>query len=177
MFINDLAVDVKNLNCGVDAGGINVSILLYANDIVLIAPNENCLQKQLTVVNDWCKKWRMVVNQDKSQIVHFRPPRHRVADKNFPFGNHHLQTVNNYKYLGVMFDSFFTFSYNAMIVSNSARRAVGLLRFKLKHLKQCGLSKYTKLFSSYICPILDYCAGVWSRKGTTECPAIFPWST
>ena len=56
MFINDLAVDVKNLNCRVDAGDINVSILLYANDIVLIAPYENCLQKQLNVVNDWCKK-------------------------------------------------------------------------------------------------------------------------
>ena len=34
MNINDLAVDVKNLNWGVDAGGINVSILLYADDIV-----------------------------------------------------------------------------------------------------------------------------------------------
>ena len=56
MFINDLVVDVKNLNSGVVAGGINVSILLYADDIVLIAPNENCLQKQLNVVNDWCKK-------------------------------------------------------------------------------------------------------------------------
>ena len=43
MFINDLAVDMKNLNCGVDAGGLNVSILLYADEIILIAPNENCL--------------------------------------------------------------------------------------------------------------------------------------
>ena len=132
----------------------------------------------------WCKKWRMVVNQDKSQIVHFRPPRHRVTDRNFTFGNHHLQTVNNYKYLGVMFDSILTISYNATNLSSSARRAVGLLQFKLKHLKQCGWSTYTKLFSSYICPSLDYCAGVWgvktvwwSRKGTTECPAILPWST
>ena len=50
MFLNDLAVDVKNLNCGVDAGGINVSILLYADDIVLIVPNKNCLLKQLNVV-------------------------------------------------------------------------------------------------------------------------------
>ena len=96
MFINDLAADVKNLNCGVNAGGINVSILLYADDIVLIAPDENRLQNQLNVVLDWCKKkWRMVVNQDKSQIIHFRPPRHRVTDTYFTFGNHHLQTVNN----------------------------------------------------------------------------------
>ena len=36
MFINDLAVAVKNLNRGVDAG-MNVSILLYADYIFLIA--------------------------------------------------------------------------------------------------------------------------------------------
>ena len=170
MFINDLAMDVKNLNCGVDAGGINVSILLYADDIVLIAPNENCRQKQLNVVNDWYKQWRMVVNQDKSQIVHFRPPRHRVTDRNFTFGNHHLQTVNNYKYSGVMFDSFLTFSYNATILSNSARRAVGLLRFKLNHWNSAAGQRihYYKLFASYLCPILDYCAGVWGLKTYDE---------
>ena len=60
-----------------------------------------------------------------------------------------------------MFDSFLTFSYKATILWNSARWVVGLLRFNLKHLKQGGWSTYTKSFSSYICPILDYCAGVW----------------
>ena len=63
---------------------------------------------------------------------------------------------------------FFTFSYNATILSSSARWAVGLLRFKLKHLKQYGCSTYTKLFSAYICPILDYCAGVWGLKSYDE---------
>ena len=45
MFINDLAADVKNLNCGVDAGGMHVSIHQYAEAMVLIAPNKNCVQK------------------------------------------------------------------------------------------------------------------------------------
>ena len=53
-----------------------------------------------------------------------------------------------------MFESFLTFSYNATILSNSTRRAVGLLRFNLKHLKQWGWSTYTKLFSYYICQFL-----------------------
>ena len=33
-----------------------------------------------------------------------------------------------------MFYLFFTFSYNTTILSNSARRAAGLFRFKWKHL-------------------------------------------
>ena len=67
---------------------------------------------------------------------------------------------------------FLTFSYNATILSNSARRAVGLLRFKLKHLKQCGWSTYTKLFSSYIGPILYYCAEVWGLKPYEEVEGV-----
>ena len=69
MFINDLAVDVKNLNFGVDAGGINVSMFLYADDIVLIASNKNCLQKQLNVVN----------HHGPTDVVDDRPPHPKTA--------------------------------------------------------------------------------------------------
>ena len=48
MFLNDLATGVKDLNCGIDINGFNLSILLYADDIVLMAPDEQSLQKMLT---------------------------------------------------------------------------------------------------------------------------------
>ena len=37
LFINELAVGVKNLNLGIDIGGKKLSILLYADDIVLMS--------------------------------------------------------------------------------------------------------------------------------------------
>ena len=40
LFINELAVGVKNLNLGIDIGGKKLSILLYANDIVLMSESE-----------------------------------------------------------------------------------------------------------------------------------------
>ena len=72
MYINDLATGIKDLNCGVTIDDMNVSILLYADDIVLIAPEEESLQKMLDFVAEWCRKWRMSVNSDKTQVVHFR---------------------------------------------------------------------------------------------------------
>ena len=55
MFLNDIATGIKELNLGVDVDGCNVSILLYADDIILIAPNENNFQCMLDYVKDWCK--------------------------------------------------------------------------------------------------------------------------
>ena len=47
MYINDLAtgIHVKYLNCGVAVDDMKVLILLYADDIVLIAPDEESMQK------------------------------------------------------------------------------------------------------------------------------------
>ncbi len=38
--INGLANDVKSLNLGIDIGGFGISILLYADDIVLLGESE-----------------------------------------------------------------------------------------------------------------------------------------
>ena len=58
LYINDLATEIKSLNKGIDVDYINVSILLYADDIVLLSPNESNLQCMLDHVNEWCYKWR-----------------------------------------------------------------------------------------------------------------------
>ena len=55
MYLNDLAIGIKNLGFGIDVNGYNLSILLYADDIVLLSRNENDLQVMLDFVNDWCK--------------------------------------------------------------------------------------------------------------------------
>ena len=51
LFINELAVGFKNLNLGIYIGG-KLSILLYADDIVLMSESEENLQKIL----DYCHK-------------------------------------------------------------------------------------------------------------------------
>ena len=56
-FLNSLSVEIKNLNVGVTFGNVKVSILLYADDIVLIA--------DLSILSIW----------KKTQVVHFRPIR------------------------------------------------------------------------------------------------------
>ena len=40
IYINDLAQEINRLNCGVNLDGTIISVLLYADDIVLIAPTD-----------------------------------------------------------------------------------------------------------------------------------------
>ena len=44
VYINDLADRINCLNCGVPFDDFCLSLLLYADDIALIVPNENSLQ-------------------------------------------------------------------------------------------------------------------------------------
>ena len=55
--------------------GLLINILLYADDIVLLAETEEDMQSLLFMVECWCKKWRLEVNLTKTNIMHFRPKR------------------------------------------------------------------------------------------------------
>ena len=62
VFINDLAIDIKNLGLGISIGNRKIPILLYADDIALLAENESDLQKLLNKLHKWCKKWQLQLN-------------------------------------------------------------------------------------------------------------------
>ena len=62
LFINDSATNVKGLGPGIKVGGQDISMLLYADDIVLISPTAKNLQQILNEVSNWCLKWGMRIN-------------------------------------------------------------------------------------------------------------------
>ena len=106
LFINDLATEIKCLNKGFKLNDLNISILLYADDIVLISETENNLQYLLDYMCRWCYRWKLKLNIDKSNVVHFRPKRHHRSESKFRFGENDLNIVGHYKYLGVFLDEF-----------------------------------------------------------------------
>ncbi len=87
LYIDDLISEIKGLNCGVYIEDEIISILLYADNIALIATNEVDLQKMFDKLSEWCLHWKLMVNGDKTQIVHFRKgPSVPRTDFNFKCG-------------------------------------------------------------------------------------------
>ncbi len=53
LYINDLAIEIKQLNKGIIINGECVSILMYADDICLLASSERDLLEMLQVLKSW----------------------------------------------------------------------------------------------------------------------------
>ena len=171
-FINDLAEEIKSLNIGINIDNDIISTLFYADDIVLLAENENNLQKMLDCVYNWCSKWRMTINIDKTNVIHFRKKRNAMTNHEFKLGGATIRNVKEYKYLGVLLNEFMDFNSTAELLSGAAGRALGGLINKFKTFRNAGYASYKKLFHTNICPILDYCSGVWGFKNYSLCEKI-----
>ena len=49
-----------------------VRSLFYADDLVLLSPTEQGLQKQLDIVEKYCQNWALAVNMKKTNIIIFQ---------------------------------------------------------------------------------------------------------
>ena len=124
-FMDDLVQMIREQKKGVTYGDVNVSILLYADDIVLLSNCEEGLQSMLVLLEEWCCKWGLTINGNKSKVMHFRS---LSVDKTvFPFTcrDETLEIVSQYKYLGLILTEHFDFLEMAKSVTISASRALG----------------------------------------------------
>ena len=62
LFINDLIEEIKQLNLGVKCGEILVVLLMFADDIAIMAETEEDLQCMLNTLHTWCESWQLHIN-------------------------------------------------------------------------------------------------------------------
>ena len=73
VFINDLVDKVNKANIGCYISNVCVSIILYADDILLLAPSITGLQRLLTICEEQLFQLDMRINVDKSICIRFGP--------------------------------------------------------------------------------------------------------
>ena len=161
LYINDLANEIKQMNIGVDIDELQLSILLYADDVALIAPDADSLQLMLDKLNEWCCNWRLTVNNDKTKIVHFRPASVQLCNNQFSCGNASIQLTDKYKYLGLWLQEHLDMKYATSELAKSASRALSTLYAKFKNSGGMVYDVYYKLYTSLVQPILSYCSAIW----------------
>ena len=160
IFINNLFTDIKALDIGIDIEGEKIGILLYADDIVLIAENENDLQLLLHILNTRCKHKALNVNFEKTKIVHFRNPSVPPTNEIFLLGEKQLGVVSKYQYLGLLLTEFLHYNEMAKAVARLAGGALSLLIVKSRAHGGFHFDTYTKLYDSLVWSVISYGAAI-----------------
>ena len=71
LFINDLADTIHGIDSGIQCGGVQVPILMYADYIVILADSEEKLQEMLKVLYIFCDEWGLEIINAKFAVIHF----------------------------------------------------------------------------------------------------------
>ena len=137
-------------------------LLMYADDTVLFATTKTDLQTSLNAYTEYCTQWKLKVNVVKTKIVCFGTNKRPI----FTLNREQVEVLDDFKYLGVVFNRNGRF-FNAMRENiNKARLAMFTLRkaFYDKHIPiDCQLD----LIEKTIEPILLYGCEVWGFENTT----------
>ena len=72
-FIDDLATRLRNAGGGLPINERTLHSLLYADDVVLLADDEQALQQMIDIVDQFCRDWRLDINPDKSKVMVITP--------------------------------------------------------------------------------------------------------
>ena len=98
----------------------SVNCLMYADDLLLMSETETGLQRIFDRLEEYCDKWGMEVNTDKTKIMKFSGNGHRCKTV-VRYKSYSAENVFKYKYLGTEFSSSGSWT-NA--ISNLSGRAM-----------------------------------------------------
>jgi hypothetical protein len=79
--------------------GIVINLLLYVDDIVLMARSPRDLESQLRILKDFCSNIGMIVNTDKTKVMIIKS--NKITYDTFVYDNNNLEELTSYKYLGI----------------------------------------------------------------------------
>ena len=173
IYINDLETFFieNNIEClqkiseyAIDQMGLYLKLflLLYADDTILISESATGMQRMLNVFDDYCTRWKLSVNLDKTNVVIFEKRKCR-RNVMFKMKGEEIKQADSYTYLGLLFNyncSFFPARKKLMAQANKALFA---LNYKIRNVN-IPIDLQLKLFDCLITPILLYSSEIWSYE-------------
>ena len=175
IYTNDLPKILKNNKCKpVKLNKTSLNCLMYADDIVVLSETSDGLQKALKLIDQFCCRWRLKINTDKSKVMIFNNRKEKMSAF---LNNTLLEQANKYCYLGVILTPTGSFLQTLEYLHDKATRAYFSIHSSLKRIQCFSVQTYLKIFNSVIIPILTYSSELWGayfkRNGFTSLNNLF----
>ena len=170
MYLNDIEREyiLKGAE-GVDIGMLKLFLLLYADDIILFANDEENLQLSLNILENYCKRWKLKVNTQKTKVMVFRKGGRLRDNISFYYDGAELEIVHKFVYLGVTFTTGGSFHDTQNCLAGKGLKAIFKMNKLIYQFTDISIKHRLDLFDKLIVPILCYGADVW---GFIQAPAI-----
>ena len=164
LYTADLFSDVKSHLFSYADDTTLLSVVPSPSDRGLIAESIN---SDLDRIQQWCDMWDMRINCTKTQSMTFGRSRtlHPPHDP-LTLNGSVLSESSSLRILGVLFDAKLTFEPHLRSISSSAAQKLGILRRANRIFDDASIN--VTCFRSFILPLLEYCAPVWSSAARSH---------
>ena len=103
LYVEDLELYLQTSDLsGLKLQDITLILLLFADDMVIFGEDQNDLQNSLNMLSEYCERWGLEVNTDKTKVMVFRKQGRVERDINFYYDDQRLEIVDDFNYLGVV---------------------------------------------------------------------------
>ena len=170
IFVNDLKEELANRGFGVKVGEYGLlSLLLYADDIILIADSAEELREMLQVVSEFAYKWRFELSNEKSEVVIFNA-RKQTEDEYkgevFKMSGEKLRIVNEYKYLGCEFQNNGTWKLMSRRYKGKACKGTADLWWAGIHHGDFSVKTSRRIWETLVKPSVTYGGEIFELSNT-----------
>jgi hypothetical protein len=162
MFIEDIISTLQKSGIqSVKIGKSDINILLYADDMIVLAYNVFDLQDKIDVLVKYFSLNNLQINLEKTKVVVFRLGNSRFVKPKVFWGDKEIEIVDSYTYLGVPFYGKMLYAKTAndfLVKGKRAQRELFGLFYKANI---NNLETRLTLFDSLVKSIVMYCCHIW----------------
>jgi len=143
--------------------GILSQIMMFADDTKLFREivhedDHNTLQKDLDLLSNWSKDWKLKFHPEKCFIMHLGRSNPKA---DYHLNGHILHKSTIEKDLGILVDDKLRFEDHIISKISKARQMWGMIRRSFIYI-DCEM--FTYLFKSLVRPHLEYANNIWSPQ-------------
>ena len=136
----------------------DINVLLYADDLAILANSRDELQRKLNLLYLYCKDRSLNVNVNKSKIMVFNA---RKDTEPFMYNDFILEEVDSFKYLGLTINRRANLKYCQHTLIKQALRAKATLEGYLNKHKHMPVKVVFELFDTLVKPVVMFNSEIW----------------
>jgi len=159
-YIDDLIKDIIGTNLGYKIDIHLLNIIVYADDIMLIANNLAAMQKLLHICEAFSNNWYIKFNPDKCHIMQTGYKLYKNSQINLTLNNIKIKVVDEFTYLGLNINA--NLDYNEIFIEKYIKTEKSFYSLYNFGIKRNGLHPFTKahIYKSYSLPKTTYAIGL-----------------